>query len=405
MPKTKFEKLINKGKDSWNTWMKDNPMESVEFGGLDLSGKDLSGYDFSVVVASYTNFSGCNLRKADFSHADLTFANFEGADISKANFEGANLAEALLIKVKARKTDFYQATLEGAKLMKGQFQHATFAMARLLNADLSDANITSAILWDTQRTLWTIRGIKCKHCFWGGKRYMPPSEYNQGEFEKLHSYKPTVVVHFPDGVNPIEIYSLSHLSHLVEKEIKGSRLRISSFVESGKGADVHFIVEDCEEGTLHKIDETLNRIPSIIREESTHKHLQGINEGLELAMNKLIKELANSSSVHIGRLDGAYNIVSTGLKNTIDWNQTTELTEALISELRRFLIEESRTKSLGEQTTEAQDEATRLLRSMQTGKKANPKMKTAANNLMEIIKGAAGSATWKGLSALLQQLF
>lgn len=402
-----FLKLLNEGKDAWNKWMQDNPTESINIEGFDLKEKDLSGYDFSVVVASYTNFQKCNLDHADFAHADLMNASFSYADISHAKFDGANLTEANLNNVTAINSDFYQATLENADLTKGDFQKAQFAMSRLLKTKLDYANITDAILWDSQRTLWSIKGVICEKCYWGVKQGDPPSEYDVGEFEKLHTYKPIITISFPYGIKPIEFFSLSHLVHGVEKNFKNCKMRISSLYEAGKGAEVKMTIESSRDEDFEKIKDTLQEIPTLIRDNESIKYLEGINKGLELTIDKMVDKLMSKSSIKIEKIEAKNSIISSGddAKIRID-NDQSEVIAELLNELSIFINNQTIIYKNSEEEKTAINTATLLKTELEESKREiTPLAKQLGNKLNEVLTGAAGSGTWEVLSKSLQILF
>ena len=291
-----FKELINKDKRVWNTWMLENPSIIVDISEFDLSNRDLSGYDFSTITAQSTNFSNCRLVGADFGHAELLGANFKGANITNASFDNANLVEVNLVNVRAIKADFYQATLEGANLSNGIFIKTKFIMSRLVNSKLDGADITDAIMWESQRTLWSINDIICERCFWGEYKHNTPSEYEKGEFERLHKYNPIIKVHFPQGIKPLEFYSVPHLVHGVANFFDGCRMRISSISEAGKGTEVKIVLEEHKKEQLEQIGNTLNDIPNFLRQDNNVSYLEGVNRGLQISMDKLVQGLVKKGS-------------------------------------------------------------------------------------------------------------
>lgn len=286
-----FKKLINQGKKAWNNWMLENPSVTVDISEFDLSNKDLSGYDFSVITAHSTNFSNCKLIGADFGHADLLGANFEGANITKTRFDNANLVEVNLISARGIEADFYQASLESANLSNGIFIKAKFIMSRLVSSKLDGADITDAIMWESQRTLWSINNIICERCFWGAYKYNSPSEYVAGEFEKLHKHNPIIKVHFSQGIKPLEFYSVPHLVHGVANMFDDCRMRISSISEAGKGAEVRIVLEEHKKEQFEQIKTTLNHMPNFLRQDNNISYLEGVNKGLQITLDKLVQEL------------------------------------------------------------------------------------------------------------------
>ena len=81
---------LNNGLTAWNTWISQNPHESPDFSGANLSGRTLCGEIFNERVAIYMNLSGANLSGADLSGAEIGRADLRGADLSGANLRGAN---------------------------------------------------------------------------------------------------------------------------------------------------------------------------------------------------------------------------------------------------------------------------------------------------------------------------
>ncbi|MGG6240421.1 pentapeptide repeat-containing protein [Nodosilinea sp. AN01ver1] len=99
----------------------------ANFSGADLNGADLSG----------ANLSGANLSGTNLNGADLNGANLNGADLSSAQLRYANLSNADLRYANLSRADLRHANLSGADL------NCTL----LIDANLSDANLSGALLF------------------------------------------------------------------------------------------------------------------------------------------------------------------------------------------------------------------------------------------------------------------
>jgi hypothetical protein len=137
-------KILRQGAEVWYRWRKDSREIRPDLGGADLSRTDLR----------YTDFN-----RADFFETNLNRANLSFADLSEADFTWADLSNV-------------------------DFHHANLQMARLISANLDGANLTGACLWETQRTVWSIKGVICEYVYWD-RESKEITEYAPGEFETL----------------------------------------------------------------------------------------------------------------------------------------------------------------------------------------------------------------------------
>ncbi len=262
------------------------------FNNTRLRGANLSGTDFTGV-----DFSGCDLREANLARATLRLADLSGANASKSNFSGteltgtklhrANLTAANLSGTDLRNTDLAQtklkdADLSGANLSKVELAHtdimgATFTRANLtqanlagavlvgtdlhdadlrganlIDATLDDAELTAAMLWETHRSGWSIKGVKCQHAFWDrdGKE---PTHYAPGEFERLYAEGVKIELYYAGGIRRTEIISLPMLLQELEAQNPGCVLRLQSIEDAPGGAKATVVVDqlgDRDPGSL-----------------------------------------------------------------------------------------------------------------------------------------------------------
>ncbi len=111
-----YQRLIESGVDQWNQWRHQNPNQSPDLRGVDLT----SSYLFEINLMG-SDLRGADLRRAcligaDFSQANLSGANLGGAYLSEAKFREANLSNANLIDAHMANADLLQAILVGTCL-------------------------------------------------------------------------------------------------------------------------------------------------------------------------------------------------------------------------------------------------------------------------------------------------
>lgn len=399
-----FINLLKKGKVEWNKWIDENPTKDIALDEEDLSNMDLSGFDLSCITANNTKFEGCNLINVDLSHSELQGAIFSSANLSYAKLHNSNLSDASLDNVIGIGCDFYQAILESADLSNSDFRNSQFGLARLINTKLDSSNITDTKMWETQRVLWSIKSIICDRCYWGELTKHPPSEYSEGEFELLHTYKPTIKLFFEHGIKPLEFFSLSHLLHGIENGFDGCKVRVSSLSEAGKGAEIKLVLEQCKEDDLEIVTQTVNELPKFMRNNEEYiSFLEGLNKGLQNSFDKLVLNLMEKSKLQIGNIKGDKIIVSSGDKNTLSIKSSNYTkNEYLIEELDNFL---NALRNSSDNTNEVEQLVKSLKSELKKSDKGNKTfIRELANKLNDVLIGASGSGTWEVLTNMLQSL-
>jgi uncharacterized protein YjbI with pentapeptide repeats len=206
---------------------------------VDLSGGDLSQADLSQAELRGVNLSGANLKKTGFSWAILSEANLSGANLSGANLWGTDLSEADLKEADCRGVDFQQASL--------------------IDSHFDGANLTGAKLWETQRGGWSIKGIICQQAFWDrdGKE---PTEYGDGDFERIFAEKPRIVLRYPGGMSPVDLAMLPLIVERLQAEHPDCALHIRSIQDDGNGATVTITVNDLAGRTDNAFNTDLVRL-------------------------------------------------------------------------------------------------------------------------------------------------
>jgi Pentapeptide repeats (8 copies) len=214
------------GVDAWNAWRRQEPSVRPELDGVDFSGANFRGVDFT----------WADLREADLSGADLTWADLFEASLVAAELARANLAGALL----------QRADLNRANLIEADLVEAELPLANLVDARFDGANLTGAHLWETQRDGWSIKGVICQHAFWDRDR-REPTEYKEGEFERIFAEKPRIILRYPGGMEPRELLALPLVVERLQAEHPGCALQIRSVQSDVGGASVTITVEDLED--------------------------------------------------------------------------------------------------------------------------------------------------------------
>jgi uncharacterized protein YjbI with pentapeptide repeats len=275
--------ILRLGVRAWNQWRASNLEITPDFSGAELSGANLSeanlrsanlrsanlfganlsevdlrGAELRSANLRSANLFGANLRSAKFSGADLSGAELRSADLSGANLSGANLSGAELSGANLSGANLNGAELSGANLSGANLNGANlnktdFRSARLQNATLNNAVLTAARLWETQRAGWSIKDIICERAFWDeGSR--EPTEYGDGEFEKLHSEQACIELFYQGGITKFELNTLPALLHRLATLHPASGIRLKSIQEVGGGAKVSISVENAEDGVVEKIN-------------------------------------------------------------------------------------------------------------------------------------------------------
>ena len=268
---------LKQGAGAWNAWRKGEGAKvrrpDLREAGLvraDLNGADLSQADLGRAV-----LAGARLMMANLNRADLTDANLHGAVFARAHLVGANLSRAVLnggslngadanganlesahlwsasligVDLRAanlRAANLREADLRHANLSEADLNEANLSQASLIDAQLDRANITAAHLWETQHGGWSIEGIICQNAFWD-REGKEPTEYGEGEFERIFAEKPRILLRYPGGISPMDLIALPLVVERLQVEYPSSVLQIRSMQNDAGGASVTITVEDLE---------------------------------------------------------------------------------------------------------------------------------------------------------------
>jgi uncharacterized protein YjbI with pentapeptide repeats len=255
--------ILKRGVDYWNRWRRKNRYLSPDLSKSKLRGTDLRGANLRGMDLSWADLRNADLRGADLRETNLSWANARGADLSRADMfqadmSGAELTGAKFFKATLSWADMPQANLTGAdfgkavlfqsdlswaSLCRANFSDADLRGANFTDANLSGATLTGAKLWETQICGWTIKGIICELAFWDRKSEVV-RKYGSGEFEAIYSEKPAIVLHYENGITPIEIVALPGMMAKFAMERPGCLLRLKSIQQSAEKATVEIVLDE-----------------------------------------------------------------------------------------------------------------------------------------------------------------
>ena len=140
---------------------------------LCLSKANLQNSILTSIKAIDAELEEADLTDAKLQHSDLRFANLRATTLTEAN-----LCDADLTKVNFQDADLINADLRGAKLCKADFRGAL-----LVGANLDDANITDAIIGESQ-----VGYLEKKYNMCGTKVYIEKTR-EVVRYEKYHKQK------------------------------------------------------------------------------------------------------------------------------------------------------------------------------------------------------------------------
>jgi hypothetical protein len=94
-----------------------------------------------------------------------------------------------------------------------------------------------------QRSGWSIKGITCQRAFWDrdGKE---PTEYREGDFERIFAEKPSIELHYPDRISLVDLAMLPLIIERLQAEHPDCALHIRSVQDDGSVATVTITVDD-----------------------------------------------------------------------------------------------------------------------------------------------------------------
>jgi uncharacterized protein YjbI with pentapeptide repeats len=245
-------------------------LSGADFGGANLSGADLGGADLGGADLGGANLTGADLGGANLSGADLHGANFSGAYLHGTDLHGADLSGANLFGANLGSADLGGANLSGADLFGANLGRADLRQANLIDALLEHADLTGTKLWETQRGSWSIKAVICQRIFWD-REGKEPTEYREGEFERIFAEKPRIVLNYSGGMSSIDPLTLPLVVERLQAEHPDSVLRVRSVQDDAGPAVPHAVgplmtitVEDVEDRGAEAFAAEVEALPRIV---------------------------------------------------------------------------------------------------------------------------------------------
>ncbi len=256
-------------------------LEGADLSGADLTDANLRWADLSNAKLVAAKLVQASLITSKLIQANLIVANLEGADLSGADLTDANLRGVNLIE-----TNLKRANLEGANLREAILRNTDLRQATLTDSCLDGANLTGAWLWETPRGGWSIKGVICQRVFWD-RDGNEPTEYGVGDFERIFSEKPRIVLRYPGGLSPVELAMLPLIIERLQAEHPDCALHIRSVQDDGNGAAVTITVDD-----LANRDSNTFRNETVEQLQAELKYIEGQRDLLRDQFMPIFRELA-----------------------------------------------------------------------------------------------------------------
>jgi uncharacterized protein YjbI with pentapeptide repeats len=330
LPEADLREANLEGANLSKTWLREANLSEAHLQGANFFLASLEGANLIAADLREANLRRAKLVLANLSEVHLEGANLSGANLRGANLEGAHLSKAILQGARLEDARLRGANFEGAKIRGLDLRGLDLSMATLREADLRDAdlcetnfkeadcrdvdfrqaslidscfdgaNLTGAKLWEMQRGGWSIKGIICEHAFWDrdGKE---PTEYGDGDFERIFAEKPRIVLRYPGGLSPVELAMLPLIIDRLQAEHPDCALHIRSVQEEGSGATVTITVED-----LANRDGATFRNETVEQLQAKLKYIEGQRDLLIDQFMPIFRELViRSGQTIIGEITGS----------------------------------------------------------------------------------------------------
>ncbi|HEY0264425.1 MAG TPA: pentapeptide repeat-containing protein [Granulicella sp.] len=226
--------------------------------GANLAEANLQQANLKELNLQEVNLYGADLREAHLGNAFLSDLNLRDADMREAYLQDANLSFARLQGTRLQGAYLHGVNLHGAYLQQADLTGANLGAARLQDARLTEAVLTGAILWETQRSGWSIKRVICEYAYWDvlGQE---ETRYAPGEFEKLYKEQARVELVYPGGISVFEVNTLPALLQHLAEQYPDTGVRLKSIEETGGGVRVSIHVEEADAQALESIREEAKR--------------------------------------------------------------------------------------------------------------------------------------------------
>jgi hypothetical protein len=259
-----------------------------------------------------TDFRFADLRGVQIGDADLRGFDFTSSDLSDADLRHANLASVNLCDANLASANLRSANLAGANLVGANLYNADLRQVSLIDSCFDRCNLTSVRLWETQRSGWSIKGVTCRLAFWDrdGKE---ATKYGDGDFERIFTEKPRIVLRYPGGISPVDLAMLPLIVERLQAEHPDCTLHIRSVQDDGSGAMVAITVEDLKDRSANNFAQKTKELRhdlAILQQRLRQE--EELRLGLETKYSALIQDVLPKlletglpkTVVHVGQITG-----------------------------------------------------------------------------------------------------
>jgi len=328
-----------------------------------LVGAKFEGAD---LTEAYIN--GTALAGADLTHANLSMAELSDADLRRAKLGSVNMAQAILIRTNLTEASMSEVNLSGAVMNHSNLTRVYLGRANLFEVDLRSANMRAANLeganldrcdlrsanlqfanldncsanriklWETQRASWSIKGIECERAYWD-KDAEQPTDYSNGEFERLYADFATIEFFYQGGVSTFELSTLPAMLHHLALLHEGVNIRLKSIEETGGGAKISINVGDADAETTEKIKADATRVfqSQLALRDDQITRLRIEKEYAEAFSDKLVQRMLALAAPQNTFNAPVYNAAFASGRSRIAIDQTIHDSAALVSLLETML--------------------------------------------------------------------
>jgi uncharacterized protein YjbI with pentapeptide repeats len=218
------------------------------------------------------------------------------------NFNGANLIRA----------DFSDSTLY---LDKPAILFADFRRSTLIETKFDRANISASLLWETQRSDWSIRGITCSSASWD-RDGSQLDYYETDRFERAFANRHRIFLEYAGGITPIELALLPLAVEEISKAHNRCNVNLKLVEDLGSRSTVVISVLDTKKMEGDRFEEEfvslrreLTRAQRLISREISRRKEAEMK--LEFALGKVIptileQAMGSKKTVNIGQVQGNY---------------------------------------------------------------------------------------------------
>ena len=349
--------ILKKGVKEWNKWREENPVIRPDLRRAHLEKRDLRGINFHNAILDRIYLNSANLSENDLSSASLGCSKLINADLSYANLKRTYFGEADLNNSNFKRADLYRADLKNANLSSANLQEAYLGEADLNETNLVGANLSGADLWrtnlvdakcdnvtlsraklwGTQTSGWSIKGIICTSVYWD-KEAKILKKYKPGEFEKLHSGKPIIILHYSGGITTLEFATLPGMITKLASEHPGCILRLHALKHEAGEATVEIVMDESGGTDASMLRQELERtaqqwqngIRTLLEENVDSVILRHI----ELSNSRLIDAVVENTKAKTAEISKSLSSVMRNIDKLASSQQATqESIEELVREI------------------------------------------------------------------------